>query len=329
MISRKACPIEVLTFLALSLFIGACSPSELPVPETTGGTFVGSKLEPLIAPGARLEKIATGFEFVEGPVWHPGGYLLFSDIPQSRIMKWDPNEGVSLFREPSNGANGLAMDSAQNLIACETGPPSRLSSTSPDGTVSILVDSYEGKSLNSPNDLTLTRDDTIYFTDPVFSGLHEARAQLGFKGAYRLNSQRGLALIAGDFEWPNGVAVSPDERTVYVNDSARMHVRAFDLSDGKFTNDRIFAELRPWGPDVKGVPDGMEVDSLGNLYVTGPGGIWVFNPDGERLGIILTPESPSNCAFGDDDMKTLYITGTVSLFRLRLTVAKAHSVIPD
>ncbi len=316
----------------------ACSSHSLPRTDEWERTLVGPELKNLLAPGARLEMIATGFEFVEGPVWHPDGYLLFVDLPQSRIMKWHPNEGISIHREPTNAANGLVVDREGNVLACETGPPGRISRTGHEGKPASVADNYQGRRLNSPNDLTIGADGAIYFTDPVFSEAHERRGQLGFRGVYRIGASHTITLLANDFEWPNGIAISPDQQTLYVNDSARMHVRAFDIrTDGTVVNDRIFAELRPWSPDIKGVPDGMEVDSLGNLYVTGPGGVWVFNQEGKRLGIIETPESPSNCAFGDADMRTLYITGTISLFRIRLQVAAAthpgtpgrHQLLPS
>jgi sugar lactone lactonase YvrE len=307
---------RVAFLLAVSIavcFAASCS-------RPTMGSLVGPELASLIAPGAKLEMVATGFEFVEGPVWHPDGYLLFVDLPQFRIMKWDPNRGISIHREPTNASNGLAVDGEGNIIACETGPPARISRTGPDGKPEPLATNYQGNSLNSPNDLTVGADGSIYFTDPVFSELHKRRGQI--IGVYRISPQRELTLLAHDFAHPNGIALSPDQKTLYVNDSARMYVRAFDLTpDGNVVNDRVFAELRPWAAGVIGVPDGMKVDSDGNLYATGPGGIWVFNPRGERLGVIVMPESPSNCAFGDEDMKTLYITGTVSLFRIRLSVA--------
>ncbi|HUE80505.1 MAG TPA: SMP-30/gluconolactonase/LRE family protein [Pyrinomonadaceae bacterium] len=299
-----------------------CSSQSLSRIDVGQSSLVGPELKNLLAPGARLEMIASGFEFVEGPVWHPDGYLLFVDFPQSRIMKWHPNEGISIHREPTNGANGLVIDREGNVLACETGPPGRISRTGHEGAPVPVAENYQGKRLNSPNDLTIGADGAIYFTDPVFSEAHERRGGLGFRGVYKIGPSQVITLLANDFEWPNGIAISPDQQTLYVNDSARMHVRAFDImTDGTVGNDRIFAELRPWAPHIKGVPDGMEVDSIGNLYVTGPGGVWVFNQDGKRLGIIATPEPPSNCAFGDEDMRTLYITGTISLFRIRLQVA--------
>lgn len=311
-----------LSQIAFSLCIATAACSRQPLPESWQAKAPPKprpEFAQLLSPGAQVEKVAGGFEFVEGPVWHPDGYLLFSDIPQYRIMKWDPQEGVSIYREPSNAANGLAIDREGELIACEAEPP-RISRTGPDGKTDTLADSYEGKHLNSPNDLTIAANGSIYFTDPPYGDLERKRAQLAFNGVYRLGPQHELNLLLPDFVRPNGIALSADGRTLYIDDSTQMDIRAFDvLPDGSLTNGRLFAQLRPWAANLLGVPDGMKVDARGNLFVAGPGGVWVFNPKGQRLGIILTPEPPSNCAFGDADLKTLYITAGTSLYRIRLS----------
>ncbi|HYE66370.1 MAG TPA: SMP-30/gluconolactonase/LRE family protein [Pyrinomonadaceae bacterium] len=284
------------------------------------------EFERLLAPDAKVEKVAEGFEFVEGPVWHPGGYLLFTDVAQWRLMKWHPQEGASVYREPST-ALGLAVDREGRLVACEIGSyreRPRISLTGADGKRITLVEKYEGRRLNSPNDLTIAADGTIYFTDPPYGELEFKRRQIFFNGVYRLSPQGELTLIIRDFTRPNGVELSPDGKTLYVNDSIKMQVWAFDVLPNRWvTNGRLFAELRPWAANLRGVPDGMKADAEGNLYVTGPGGVWVFNPQGKRLGVINTPEQAYNCAFGDEGLKTLYITAGTSLYRVRLNVSGA------
>lgn len=261
---------------------------------------------------AQPERIATGFEFTEGPVWHPDGYLLFSDIPADRIYKWSP-EDVEVFREPSGNANGLTFDLEEQLIACEHGNR-RVSRTEVDGTVVALATHYQGRRLNSPNDVVVTSDGGIYFTDPPY-GVEPEERELDFQGIYRIAPDGTLTLLADDFERPNGLALSPDERILYVDDTTRRHVRAFDvLPDGTLGDDRLFAEMES---PASGGPDGMKVDVEGDLYVAGPGGTWVFDADGCHLGTLVTPEKPANLAFGDADRRTLYITARTSIYRAR------------
>lgn len=276
----------------------------------------------LIAPGAKVEKVADGFEFIEGPVWQKAGYLLFTDIPRNRIMKWHPKDGVSIFREPSEKANGLAIDAQGRLIACEH-QARRVSRTEANGKVVTIADKFEGKQLNSPNDLAFGRDGSIYFTDPPF-GLPQQKEgkELDFNGVYRLTPKGELTALVKDFVRPNGIAFSPDRKILYVADSAKRHLRAFDVkADGSLANGRVFAELQPWAANIQGAPDGMKVDVKGNVYATGPGGVWVFDKQGKRLGVIITPEIPANCGFGDADFRTLYMTARTGLYRIRLQVA--------
>ncbi len=268
----------------------------------------------VIAPGAKVEKVAGDFGFIEGPVWRKEGYLLFTDIPRNRIMKWHPKDGVAVFREPSEQANGLALDAKGRLLACEH-KARRVSRTEADGKVTTLVDKFEGKRLNSPNDLTFGRDGSIYFTDPPY-GLPQQKEgkEVDFNGVYRLTPKGELTALAKDFDRPNGIAFAPDRKTLYVADTAKRHVRAFDVkADGSLANGRVFAE-------VPG-PDGIKVDVKGNLYATGQGGVWVFDKQGKKLGVIATPETPANCGFGDADFKTLYMTARTGLYRIRLQVA--------
>ena len=273
------------------------------------------KLTEIIAPNARVEKVADGFEFIEGPLWYPDGFLLFSDIPADTIYKWQPKQNTKIFRQPSGNANGNAFDLAGRLITGEHGNR-RLSRTEKDGRVVTLAERYQGKQLNSPNDIAVKSDGSIYFTDPPY-GIEPEQEELGFYGVYRLAPDGTLTLLVDDFVRPNGITFSPDETKLYVNDSEEGHIRVFDVrSDGTLDKGKIFAELEP--PSEKGAADGMKVDIKGNVYSTAPGGVWVFSPQGDLLGIIETPEPPANIAWGEDDYQTLYITARTGLYRIRL-----------
>ncbi len=277
----------------------------------------------ILDPGATCERLAQGFRFVEGPVWHPREhFLLFSDIIGNRIHRWSASDGVALFREPSNMANGNTYDGQGRLITCEHAT-SRLTRTEPDGTVSVLAGHYQGKELNSPNDVVVARDGAIYFTDPP-SGRGpvygvERRRELDFQGVFRLTPETGdLSLLADDFTFPNGLCFSADEDRLLVNDSREQIIREFPVkTDGRLGAGRLFARLAAEG---EGVADGMKFDSLGNLYCCGPGGIQVFDKDGELICIIRTPEKAANFTWGDGDLQGLYITASTSLYRLRVLV---------
>lgn len=274
----------------------------------------------LVPEGATAEQVATGFDFTEGPVWC-GDHLLFSDIPRNRIVRWRMlGEGPELttFRSPSGNSNGLTLDRSGRLIACEHSTR-RLTRTEIDGSITVLAERYEGRRLNSPNDAVVRSDGTIYFTDPPY-GLANLTAwkELPFNGVYRLAPDSELVLLMDDFERPNGLAFSPDEAVLYVDDTARGHIRAFDVdSDSALSNGRVLIEMRS---SEAGAPDGMKVDQRGNIYCTGPGGIWVIEPGGKCLGRIFLPELPANLAWGDSDWRTLYITARTSVYRLRLSV---------
>jgi gluconolactonase len=272
------------------------------------------KLKSLIEPGDP-EQIATGFQFTEGPIWRPEGYLIFSDIPASRMYRWDPSGAVTVWREPSGNSNGLTLDREGRLIACEHGNR-RVSRTEADGTVVTLADRYNDRRLNSPNDVVVKSDGAIYFTDPPY-GIQPEQQEQPYNGVYRIRTDSTLELLADDLERPNGLAFSPDESVLYIDDSARRHVRAFDVRpDGTLTNSRVVADMDHPQP---GSPDGMKIDEAGYLYVTGATGVWVFEPDGACLGVIVTPERPANCAWGDADRRTLYITARTSIYRVRVT----------
>jgi gluconolactonase len=269
-----------------------------------------------------LERVATGFTFTEGPVWR-GDDLLFSDIPNNRTIRYRPApEGpeITTFRHPSGNANGLTLDRRGRLLACEHSGR-RVSRVDAGGRAETVVDSYQGKRLNSPNDVVVRSDGSIFFTDPPYGlpGGTEGK-ELPFNGVYRVDPSGELHLLVDDFDRPNGLAFSPDERRLLIDDTVRGHIRAFDVaSDGSLSNGRVFAELKGQ-PGERGAPDGMKVDSEGNVYCTGPAGVWVFAETGRYLGRIVTPEVPANIAWGDPDWRTLYITARTSLYRVRLAV---------
>jgi gluconolactonase len=279
------------------------------------------KLKSLVEPGDP-EQIASGFQFTEGPIWHPDGYLLFSDIAASRIYKWTPDRAVTIWREPSGMSNGLTLDRERRVIACEHGGR-RVSRAEADGTVVTLADRYRGKRLNSPNDVVVKSDGTIYFSDPPYGlapphGPAVQEQEQPCNGLYRITPDGALELLIDDFDRPNGLAFSADESVLYVDDSPRRHVRAFDVRpDGTLANSRVLADMDHPQP---GSPDGMKIDSAGHLYVAGATGVWVFEPNGTCLGVIVTPERPANCAWGDDDRRTLYITARSSLYKVRTCV---------
>ncbi len=274
----------------------------------------------IVSEKVMLEQVATGFGFTEGPVWC-GDYLLFSDLRRNRIIHWRMrSEGpeVATFRSPSGGSNGLTLDRSGRLIACEHSTR-RVTRTEIDGSVLVLAERYEGRRLNSPNDVVVRSDGSVYFTDPPYGlGNLVAWKELSFNGVYRLAPDGELVLLVDDFDRPNGLAFSPDEAVLYIDDSARKHIRAFDVSpDGSLSNGRVFIEMQ--SPEA-GVPDGMKVDRQGNIYCTGPGGLWVMEPTGKCLGRIIVPEIPANIAWGDPDWRTLYIAARSSVYRLRLAV---------
>ncbi|MAG34721.1 MAG: gluconolactonase [Dehalococcoidia bacterium] len=286
----------------------------------------------LIPADGTIERIAGGFSFTEGPVWRDGA-LLFSDIPASRTVRWRQlPEGpeVTTAYASTGKANGLTLNAEGRLIRCEH--QGRLVSRMvDDGTATTLADRYQAKRLNSPNDVVVKSDGSIYFTDPpaglgavmpdlVPRGIAVAGAEkeLPFQGVYRLDTGGQLTLLVDDFELPNGLAFSPDEERLYIDDSLRRHVRIFDVQpDGALANGRIFADMQ--SPDAGG-PDGMKADVEGNLYCTGPGGTWVYTPEGTLLGRIITPEQPANLAFGDSDWQTLFLTAQTSVYRVRVAV---------
>ena len=282
----------------------------------------------IVPSDARIEHIACGFTFTEGPLWD-GDSLLFSDIPNSRIARWRRlPEGPELttFRSPSQLSNGLTFDRQGRLLACE-GNARRLTRTETDGTIVTIAETYQGKRINSPNDVVAAPDGSIYFTDPFWAQsfknpfgptVQNEDRELPFDGVYRVGLDGIVTLLIDDFIRPNGLAFSPDGHTLYVADTRKFHMRAFDVgADGGLSNGRIFAEIES---EDEGVPDGMKVDIEGNVYCTGPGGVWVVAASGEILGRILPPEVPANVCWGDSDMSTLYITARTSVYRVKLAI---------
>lgn len=275
-------------------------------------------MQRILDDSAKLEKLAGDFQFIEGPIWHPDGFLLFSDIPANIIYKFGSNQQVEVFRRPSGKANGNTLDKENRLLTAEH-ENRRVSRTDKDGKVITLADRYEGKRLNSPNDLVVKSDGSIYFTDPSY-GVSKDQEELGFYGVYRLAPEGKLTLLIKDLVLPNGIAFSPDEQKLYVNNSEAGYIAVFDVKpDGTVTNQQLFAELKD--ASQGGVPDGLKVDVEGNIYSTGPGGVWIFSPDGKLLGKISVPETATNLAWGESDRQTLYITASKSLYRIRLKIA--------
>ena len=254
------------------------------------------------------EVVAENLGFTEGPVWRPDGALLFSDIPNSRIHRVHADK-LDVYREPSGQSNGLTLDRQMRLVACEH--ENRRVSREADGKVEAIASHFDGKRLNSPNDVIVRSDGRIFFTDPPY-GITEEQRELPYNGVFTIDTSGALALQSTDFERPNGLALSPDERTLYIADTARHHVRAFDVAhDGTLTNDRVFAEMRE-----EGRPDGMKVDREGRLYVSA-GTMQVFAADGQPLGVIDCPQSPANCTWGEDG-STLFIAARTAVYKTRI-----------
>ena len=272
---------------------------------------------------AAMERLATGYGFIEGPVWHPyEKWLVFSDIPQSRMYRLGTSGEIELFREPSQMANGNTLDRQGRLVTCEHAT-SRVTRAEPNGTTTVLATHYRHKQLNSPNDIVVATGGSIYFTDPTygraeFYGVPRPQ-DLSHQGVYRIDGDGArLTLVADDFVQPNGLCFSLDESRLFVNDTERGHVRVFGVEvNGDLNGGAVWAVTEG---DEPGSPDGMKIDSRGNLYCTGPGGIHVFDASGDLLGVISTPEYCANFTFGDDDLRSLYIAASTSLYRLRVRV---------
>jgi gluconolactonase len=307
-------------------------------PSAQSGTIerADAAFDAIVPAGAKIEKLAGGFAFTEGPIWFKEErYLLFSDIPRNEINKWTPDGKVVLFRKPSGydkddapagafiGSNGMTLDHQGRLIICEHGN-GRVTRLEKDGALTVLADKWDGKRLNSPNDIVQKSNGDFYFTDPPY-GLpkqdDDPKKELDFNGVFRLSNGK-LQLLYKGVARPNGLAFSPDEKFLYLNNSEphnKICLRFEVQADGSLAKEKVFFDLTSDSSD--GVPDGMKIDQNGNVYSTGPSGIWVFSPEGKRLGTIRPPEVPANLHWGDADSKTLYITARTGLYRIKLNIA--------
>jgi len=272
----------------------------------------------LVAKDAKLEVLVTGLGFTEGPVWDPRGFLYASDEELNKIFRIYPDghkeELVSL-----GDPDGNTYDAHQRLIDCAS-VLRAIIRIQRDGTYEVLADKYEDKRFNSPNDVVMGPDGAFYFTDPTLDLPKGEKQELDFQGVFRLDAAGSVSLLTRELSQPNGLAFSPDGKRLYVDDSEKRNIRVYDFKkDGTIHNGRIFGE-EP-GAAHDGVPDGMKLDREGNIYVTGPQGIWVWDPAGHHLGTIVVPEQPANLAWGDSDLKTLYITATTSIYKLKTNVS--------
>ncbi len=285
---------------------------------------ISTDLERIVSSDAEVEQLADGLASerwpAEGPLWwNEDRYLMFSDIGQDRRMKWSPEEGVSVLQEGTNQANGLTRDLQGRLLACEHGSR-RVTRQEPDGSITVVANNYRAIRFNRPNDVIVKSDGSIYFTDP---GAPAPEADLDFSGVYRVTHDLGtLTCLVKDFVVPNGLAFSPDESVLFINDTRRGHIRAFDMQPNgvlALATDRVFCDLTG---DRPGVPDGMKVDVEGNVYCGGSGGIWVIDPSGSHLGTIVHGEATTtNIAWGGDDWKTLFYTTWHTMGRIQMGIA--------
>jgi gluconolactonase len=306
--------------LALSCFDGASAQAAKKIEQ------IDPALDKIISTSEPIKELASGFGGdlgpAEGPVWiKEGGYLLFSDIHNSRRMKYTPGQGVSVFLEPTNRANGLTRDLQGRVLACEH-DTRRVTRRELDGSLTVIASSFQGRRFLRPNDVVVKSDGAIYFTDPGGAAVPE-QWDLTHTGVYRVSPDLGtLTLLVSDFIVPNGLAFSPDESILYINDSRRGHIRAFDMApNGTLAKqtDRVFADLRGAEP---GVPDGMKVDTAGNVYCGGSGGLYILDPKGKELGRIVHGQpATTNLGFGGDDWKTLFFTSRVHLGSVNLKIA--------
>jgi len=293
------------------------------------------EMRDLVSPSAREELLATGFEFTEGPVWHPNGYLLFSDIPASTRYRWRAADGITAMMRPSNKCNGMTFDVGDRLLVCEHDTSSVVRVTVDEAGAEVdrevLAARYRGRELNSPNDIVTRSDGTVYFTDPTYGRMPgvgiERPQELDFQGVFKIAPDGSLDCVATGYIQPNGVSLSPDEQVLYVNDTIRCAVYRYDVRpDGSLEGESLL--LDGIGEPVEGIndfpsPDGMKCDELGNVWTTGPGGIWAISPAGRHIGTVEVAELPANFCWGGDDLKSLFITCTSSLTRVPVLVGPA------
>jgi gluconolactonase len=284
----------------------------------------------LVDEDAELERLGTGFTFTEGPIWNPEGYLLFSDMPGDVRRRWDEQSGVQEVANPSNKGNGMTLDHDGRLIVCEhvTSSVVRMDPDGRGGGREVLATHYEGKELNSPNDVVVKSDGAIYFTDPTYGRMPgfglEREQDLDFQGVYRIPPGGGdPQLLVDDFDQPNGLCFSTDESLLYINDTTRAHIRVFDVQgDGTLANSRVLADgIGSGSLEIGDLVDGMKLDERGNVWVTGPGGVCVFDPDGQHIGTVEVPENVGNINWGGPDWSWLFIPATTSVYRIACKVS--------
>ena len=289
------------------------------------------RLGSVIDESAEVEQLATGFTFTEGPIWNPAGqYLLFSDMPGDTRRRWDEQNGIEVIASPSNKGNGMTLDANGRLIVCEHSTSS-LVRMDPDGKNTnreVLASHYEGQELNSPNDVCVKSDGTIWFSDPWYGRMPvfgvERERELGWQGVFRVGPDGGdpvLVVDKDEYEQPNGLCFSPDESLLYINDTPKAWIKVYDVgADNTLSNGRLFFEGVGSGVIEEGIPDGMKCDEQGNIWVTGPGGVWVISTDGEHLGTVQVPENTGNLTWGGADWRTLFIPSSTSLYAVKTKV---------
>lgn len=297
-------------------------------------TVVNQQVLDLVDANVEVEQLASGFKFTEGPVWHPDGYLLFSDMPGDVRRRWSEGDGVVEVMKPANMCNGMTLGADLSLIVCEHWTSSVVRATlNPDGTEAareVIASHFAGQELNSPNDVVVSSDGSIYFSDPTYGrmgGFGNPREQeMSFQGVYRIDPGSGeLQLLVDDFAQPNGLCFSPEESVLYINDSELCHVRAFDLTgDGSLENGRMLIDGVGTGNLSDGIPDGMKCDAEGNIWVTGPGGVWIVDASGQHLGTVAIPEHVGNLTWGGPGWASLYVPSSTSVYRFQTRTSGAR-----
>jgi gluconolactonase len=312
--NKKAFVVALSIVLSVLLLVSCCLAQESKRSFELQGS--SEKFWALVDRNAKLEKVAGGFGFTEGPMWDPEGFVYVSDETVNKIYKLFSDgrkEEVISLGDP----DGNTFDRDHRLIDCASVLRAIIEVT-PDGKYKVLADRYEGKKFNSPNDVIIGPDGAIYFTDPTLDLVAGEKQEIPFQGVYRLDASGEVRLLTKELTQPNGLAFSPDGKRFYVDDSEQRNIRVYDFVEGSLRNGRVFGE-EPGGKG-DGVPDGMKFDKIGNLFVTGPKGIWVWDAEGHHLGTIVMPEQPANLAWGGKDYTTLYITATTSVYRLPMSV---------